>query len=100
MNNALDIKTDARLRTAGMMLLVFGIGLPVVSIIITILFVKLSPHDELAGLIVLLTGPVMIIPIWVMQIIGGIFALKGKFYSFVLASAIVALLYWIPFLIW
>ncbi len=98
MGKTIETKPENRLRAAGTMLLIFGVGLPVVSVIVSILYIKLSPHDEFAGLIILLTGPIIFIPIWVMQIIGGIFALQGRFYRFVLASAAVALLYWIPFL--
>ena len=97
MNSDIEVKQGNGLKAAGIMLLIFGIGMPVVSVIVSILYVKLS-HDELAGLVVLITGPVVIIPIWVMQIVGGLFAFKGKFYRFVLASTIIAMLYWIPYL--
>jgi hypothetical protein len=86
------------LKTAGIMLLVFGIGIPIVSIIVSILYIATS-NDVFARLILLATGPVVIIPLWAVQIIGGVFALRRRYYTFVLVSSIIALLYWIPFLI-
>ncbi len=85
------------LKTAGIMLIISGIGIPVMSAIVTALFIAIS-HDEFSGLIVLFTWPVIVVPIWALPVVGGIFALKRKHYTFVLVSAYAALFYWIPFI--
>ena len=97
MNDTVKNKRENGLRAAGIMLIIFGIGIPVMSVIVSFLYISTS-LDVFARLILLATGPVAIIPIWVIPIIGGIFALQGRFYTFILVSAIIALVYWIPFL--
>jgi hypothetical protein len=77
---------------AGILLLIFGIGIPVISILVSIL-IALDPE---LGLIVLFTGPIIIIPLWVLPIIGGVFSIKRDHFVFALISSIIAFLYCIP----
>ena len=91
--------TETRpLKTAGILLLIFGLGMPVVSLIITELFLAVS-KDDFGKLRVLLSVPVIILPLWLLPVIGGILALLGRARTFVLVTAYISLIYWVPSLI-
>ena len=85
--------------TAGKLLIISGVGIPIVSVLVTVITNALNPNVELVGLLFLVTTyPVIFLPLWVIPIIGGIFALKEKHNAFMLVSSYIALVYWAPFL--
>jgi len=75
---------------AGLLLISSGICVPAISILVTVI-VSLSDPDM--GLIIFATLPIIATPVWVLPIIGGVFAIKKKHYNFVLATSIINLLY-------
>jgi len=88
------------MKTAGILLIIFGLGMPLASVLVEKITLALNPNVELIGLwFNLTTRPVIFVALWVLPIIGGIFALMGKHYTFVLVSSCFALFYWLPFLV-
>jgi hypothetical protein len=86
-------KSEKYAKTSGILLIICGISEPVIALLATI---AISGDDPEKGLIALATIPLMIIPVWLIPIIGGIFAIKRKKYTFVYVSSIIAWIYWIP----
>jgi hypothetical protein len=80
-------------KTSGILLIICGISVPVIALLATI---AISGDDPEKGLIAFATIPLMVIPVWLIPIIGGIFAIKRKKYKFVFISSIIAWVYWIP----
>ena len=73
---------------AGYLLIIFGMGIPVVSILITVI----SSNEQM----VFFTGPMLILALWVLPIIGGFLAIKRKKFVFVFIGSIITLVYWFP----
>lgn len=78
-------------KVAGILLIIFGVGVPGFSWIMG--SAQLGRDD--IGLLILAMG-ILFIPIWILPIIGGVFAIKKRKYNFVLFSSVITLLYWIP----
>jgi len=81
-------------KIAGILLIIFGVGVPGFSFIMARAQIG---RDDIG--LMFMAFFILIIPIWILPIIGGVFAIKKRRFFFVLFSSVITLLYWIPFYI-
>jgi hypothetical protein len=81
-------------KIAGILLIIVGVGVPGFSWIMG--SAQAGKDNVFLGLVAM---GILFIPIWILPIIGGVFAIKREKYCFVLFSSVITLLYWIPFYI-
>ena len=85
-----------KLTTAGIILVTIGVGIPFLALIISFpVYGLFYPSDQY----LFTTGPVIILAVWVVPLVGGIYALRRKKWGLALAGAIIALCYIVPFAI-
>ena len=71
-----------------------GIGIPLAALIVTFpVYGLFYPSDQY----LFRTGPVIVIAVWVLPLLGGICALKRKKWKLVLTGSITAICYIVPF---
>jgi phosphotransferase system glucose/maltose/N-acetylglucosamine-specific IIC component len=79
-----------------MILITIGVGIPLLALIVTFpVYGLFYPSDQY----LFTTGPVIILAVWALPLIGGIYALRRKKWGLVLAGSITALCYIVPFAI-
>jgi hypothetical protein len=81
-------------KAAGIILITIGIGIPLLPLVITIVYMLFYPPEQYA----FFTLPFIILALWVLTLAGGICALRRKKLRLVLAGSITAILYIVPFL--
>jgi hypothetical protein len=85
-------------KIAGILLIITGIGQPIVGFLV--LYIGTIPKEvdaQVALGVSLLIFASIFIPIWIISIIGGIMATIRTHYHFVVISCVISLLYWFPF---
>ena len=81
-------------KVAGIILMTIGIGIPLAALIVTFFVYGLFyPSDQY----LFHTGPVIVLAVWVLPLLGGIYALKRKKWKLVLTGSITAICYIVPF---
>ena len=79
---------------AGRILITIGIGIPLLALIVTFpVYGLFYPSDQYF----FTTGPVIILAVWVLPLLGGIYALRRRKWGLALAGSITALCYIVPF---
>ena len=82
-------------KAAGIILIIIGVGIPLLALIATIVYTLFYPPDQYA----FFTLPFIVLALWVLPLAGGIYALKRKKWKLVLTGSITAILYIVPFLL-
>ena len=82
-------------KVAGIILITIGIGIPLLPLVITIVYMLFYPPEQY----LFFTLPFIILALWVLPLAGGIYALRRKKLRLVLAGSITAILYIVPFLL-
>jgi hypothetical protein len=77
-------------KIAGILLIIYGIGVPLVLCLESLIVTTLDPET---GLIAFILIPLLFIALWILPIIGGAFAIKRKHFIFTIISNVIALLY-------
>ena len=89
-----QMKKKIKIKTAGIVLIIIGTGIPVLTLIVTFpIYGLLYPSDQY----LFTTGPIIILAFWLLPLIGGIYTLQRKRWKWVITGCITALCYIVPF---
>jgi len=81
-------------KVAGRILITIGAGIPLLALIVTFpVYGLFYPSDQY----LFTTGPVIILAVWLLPLVGGIYALQRRKWGLALAGSITALCYIVPF---
>ncbi|HEY93868.1 MAG TPA: hypothetical protein G4O15_02875 [Dehalococcoidia bacterium] len=90
------MKKIIKLKTAGIMLMIIGTGIPVLTLIVTFpIYGLLYPSDQY----LFTTGPIIILAFWLLPLIGGIYTLQRKRWRWAITGSVTALCYIVPFVL-
>jgi hypothetical protein len=85
-----------RPKVAGRILITIGVGIPLLALIVTFpVYGLFYPSDQY----LFTTGPVIVLAVWVLPLVGGIYAMRRKKWRLALAGSIIAICYIVPFAI-
>ena len=85
-----NVKITWKLKVAGIILVIIGAGIPLLAFIVTfVVYGIFYPPEQY----LFTTGPVMILAVWLLPLIGGIYALRRMKWKLVLAGCISAISY-------
>jgi hypothetical protein len=86
------ISTMWKPKVAGIILIIIGIGIPLLPLVVTIVYMLFYPPEQYA----FFTLPFIILALWALPLAGGIYALRRKKLRLALAGSITAILYIVP----
>ena len=89
------METTWKPKVAGTILMTIGIGIPLLPLVVTIIYMLLYPPEQYF----FFTLPFIILALWVIPLTGGRYALRRKKWGLALAGSITALLYIVPFVL-
>ena len=91
----LMMETTWKPKVAGIILLTIGVGIPLLPLVVTIVYMLFYPPEQYF----FFTLPFIILALWVLPLAGGTYTLRRKKWGLALAGSITALLYIVPFLL-